>query len=314
MKFHIHVIRLCCCLLALDVSQVIGEEKELQRDYELEEQDDTAQFDFVNSLENYFVAEYLIEKNWNNEAIKEELFREYGIRDEQHWYQVEATFERFMYSPAAQAKYGSPADIIQIKMNATTNLLEKQIQQRGEGELAHLLEPIEGISLEQWAISQAKIAQGAELSGILKELQIDETKWSSVNQGWTDRMANDSTFTISAEYSKYFFGAGQGQHGAAGQSISKAMAPDVELGGEPPISFEKWVEMSQAMAVGVEKGKDPNEILAMYGMNPADWATVGVWWGQKFNANAMKNDMELYKKYMELSDRYKKKFEEEFSR
>ncbi|MBN9165115.1 MAG: hypothetical protein J0I07_29390 [Myxococcales bacterium] len=66
------------------------------RDYALEAQDDTASFDIGNDIESWWAAHRQMEEVWDDQAKRYELFRKFGIRNEQHFYQVNETVNRFI--------------------------------------------------------------------------------------------------------------------------------------------------------------------------------------------------------------------------
>ena len=287
-----------------DVEEDDGEQG---RDYDLEAVDDFANFDLQNDLAAWFVADKQIEAAWEDDAQRPQVLAQYGIRDTQHYFQVRASVERYIQSPDAEARWGGIDDIMQLQMNAIMDAQRQIMQDRAQGELAGELEPVEGISLQQWAWAQASVASGGDVEGIIAQLGIDQETWDRVSAEWNARMSRDTTATIATEYGKAFSGAGQGQYGAAGQAGAAAMdGGDVE--GEPPIPFERWVEIEVAQSAGAEQGQDPIEILQSFGMTPADWGNVSAWWSQYLNRHMMENNQELFHRYSQLQEHYRAQY------
>lgn len=213
--------------------------------------------------------------------------------------QLYARFTTMQQQMSAQAKArraqeADPAEA--ANKRAAQNLIDQKMEEqkqaqaqragamRESGELA----PFMGVSLESWAQAQAAITSGTSLEQILPSLGIDAGTWQQVSAEWNARMSRDTTATIATVYGQAFTGAGAGQFGAAGQATAGAMNPGGSVGGsEPPVPFEKWIEITVAQQAGTEKGEDPSAVLARFGITPADWGTIGGWWGQHFNANAM---------------------------
>lgn len=277
---------------------------DFERDYDLEEIDDYASFDPYTNLKAFFKAEAHITAVWEDDAERRGALAQYGIRDEQHFYQVTSSMERYFISEDADARYGGLDGIMQLKIDASQEAVREEQQARIEGELASDFEPVHGISLQQWAVAQAQIAQGADPGPIVAELGIDDGTWQAVSAEWNDRMSRDTTATIATEYGKAFAGGGAGQHGAAGQAAADAMATGGDPAGDPPISIEQWVEIEVAQSVGYEQGRDPSEILAGFGMTPADWGMASAWWSQYFNRHAMENGGALHQHYSQLREHY----------
>jgi hypothetical protein len=96
-----------------------GDEDDPERDPELEAEDDAASFDFARDIARYFTAEFRIEQAWNNHERRELLFSEYQVRDSKHWYQVQATFERWLESDEGKAKYPDDQALMLARMTTT---------------------------------------------------------------------------------------------------------------------------------------------------------------------------------------------------
>jgi hypothetical protein len=237
------------------------------------------------------------------DAIKEgleegndDILSEYGFLDEEHFEYV---------ADRAVPGYRELGDV-QAKLDEQMMAQKQAMNDRLQGELAAEIEPVEGVTLEQWAAGQASLSQGGTLDAILSGLGIDQPTWDRVSEEWNARMSRDSTATIATAYGAAFTGAGAGQFGAAGQATGGAMldASRVGVDGDEPISFEKWIEITEAQNAGTAQGRDPAEVLAEFGMTPADWGTAGGWWSQKFAAEAVSRLDE----YNRLSEKYRQKY------
>lgn len=289
---------------AEDIDVDDDDEDDFERDYDLEEIDDYATFDPYTDLKAFFRAELHISAAWEDDTERRAALAQYGIRDEQHFYQVTSTMERYFMSDDADSRYGGLDGIMQLKLDATNDQTREEQQARVEGELASEFEPVHGISLQQWAVAQAFVAQGGDAAEIVAELGLDDATWQAVSAEWNDRMARDTTATIATEYGKAFAGGGAGQFAAQGAAAADAMETGGDPAGDPPIAIEQWVEIEVAQSVGYEQGQDAAEILAGFGMTPADWGMAGAWWGQYFAKHAMENDGALHKHYSQLREHY----------
>jgi hypothetical protein len=101
---------------------------DVERDPELEVQDDCGSFDFERDIARFFTAEFRVEQAWHNRARREQLFAEYEIRDGAHWYQIKATFERWLESPEGKAKYPNEASINQARMTTTQTVTIDELE------------------------------------------------------------------------------------------------------------------------------------------------------------------------------------------
>jgi len=278
-----------------------------RRDYDLEAKDDAAGFDLSNDLPGYYTAEFRIEQAWEDEAQRAQLFAEYKIRNQQHFRQVKATVERFIQSPQAQAKYGDVNDIMHVKMKATQDYMMKgmQAQMAPGGKLAGEVEPVEGVSLEQWAEQQVRIASGGTLDDVCKALGCDKAKWDRVSAEWNARMSRDTTATIAMAYGNAFTkaqakpGVGNSKYAGAAQNPGK---------GPLPMPLEQYVEIMEAQNALTAQGQDAQAVLKKLGISVMDWSNLGAWFSAYFSENALRNDGAIHKEYTRLTEKYKAKY------
>lgn len=155
------------------------------------------------------------------------------------------------------------------------------------------LEPFEGITLDQWAGANAKIASGASTDDVIKSLGIDAPKWDRVNAEWLTRMKNDTTFTITTKYAAAFTNSAAGNLGG-GSSIT-----------EESCSFEKYVECMVAQDVLGKQGRDAQDVLKDFGMTVTDFSNVSTFWSAK-----MMSDFNLAMKMSQLDAEFRKKYSE----
>lgn len=198
------------------------------------------------------------------------LIKEFGFKNGGHW-------EKFRSWGVAKwsAETGETPTNLEFRMSgiAREKMMNAQIQQQsGKG---GLLEPVEGITLEQWAQANAKIAGGSDKNQLIAGLGIDVPKWDRVNAEWLDRMSKDTTFTIATAYGNAFTSGSQmGTHSVGG-----------DLGPEP-VSYEKYIEIMVAQDAAGRQGKDPVEALKQFGLTVLDWSNIGMYWSKKWQQNA----------------------------
>lgn len=99
-----------------------------ERDLELEAQDDCGSFDFARDIARFFTAEFRIEQAWPSRERRSQLFGEYEVRDVAHWYQIKATFERWLESPEGKAKYPSESSLTQARMTTTQTVTVDELE------------------------------------------------------------------------------------------------------------------------------------------------------------------------------------------
>lgn len=158
--------------------------------------------------------------------------------------------------------------------------------------MGSILDPVEGISLDQWASANAKLASGGNSDEVCKSLGIDAPKWDRVNQEWLTRMKNDTSFTISTKYAAAFNQSASGNLGS-GSGISADSYP-----------FEKYIEAMVAQDVLGKQGRDAQDVLKDFGMTVSDYSNVSSYWSGK-----MMTDFSLAMQMQTLMNQYKAKYE-----
>jgi len=154
------------------------------------------------------------------------------------------------------------------------------------------LEPVEGITLENWAGVNAKLASGTAAEEAIKAIGIDMPKWDRVNAEWNTRMSNDTTFTISRQYAAAFNQGASGNLGS-GSQVSADSFP-----------FEKYIECMVAQDVLGKQGRDAQDVLKDFGLTVADYSNISSYWSGK-----MMSDFSLAAKMAQLDAEYRKKYE-----
>lgn len=274
------------------------------RNYDLEAIDNAARFDLENDLPGYYTAEFRIERAWEDEAGRAALFSEYGITGVQHFHQVKATVDRYIQSAAAQAKYGGVGEIMHVKMKATQDYMMKGMQANAaaSGEL----EPVEGVSLDAWALAQVKVISGGTIEDICSSLGVDKAKWDRVSAEWNARMSRDTTAAIATAYGNAFTKAqaspavaGASKYGAAAQNPGK---------GEMPMTLDQYVEITEAQSATATQGGDASALLKKFGLSVLDWSNLGAWFSAYISENALKNNSAVLNEFNALQAKYKAKY------
>lgn len=72
-----------------------------------------------------------------------------------------------------------------------------------------LLEPIHGVSLQDYAAISSKVASGVDVKEICKKLGIEQAIYEEASAIWVTRMQADSTWEVTTLFGKYFGEADQ---------------------------------------------------------------------------------------------------------
>lgn len=312
------------------------------RDYNLEAHDDVARFDLGNDIAGWWKANRKIEEVWEDDSQRLRTLNGYGIRNEQHYYQVSETVNRFICGvrienamQAGQDAYYAVCRDLSIESQAQVDRLRQtayryapQPQQRAQfgydmGDIAQMqMNALQSAYMDQ---HQARV-QG-EMAGELAPFQgVSLQTWANANAALAagkdmnlilskvgvDRATWDA---VSAEWmarmsrdTTFTITTEYGKAFAnSGEGLfADAAAQPAKAG--PPITLEQWVELMEAQSAAAQQGRDANQVLAQYGMNALAWSNASSWWSTHFSQNAMKNGGELHQRFSQLSDYYKQQF------
>lgn len=246
---------------------------------------DTAGFDPVNDENGFFEAVLHMESEGEmggTDASRAEIMAKYGIRDRSHWQDVKAA----VYHVLVQ-KHGAMEVVSQRELNWRMGETQKRMQQQvakkaASGDMA----PVEGITLEAWAAFNAAIVQGANLDDLLMGASIDRAKWDKATAEWNARMARDTTFAVATVYGNAFQNASKGQYAAYAKEANAARAENRDLKMDPPITMEKFWELTFEQSYALKQGRDPQQTLKDLGLSIVDWTDLGSYMGYFFHRTA----------------------------
>ena len=182
--------------------------------------------------------------------------------------------------------------------------------------MSNLLEPIEGVSIQQHAQLQAQKMAGMSQEDFVKLLAqhgMDLEKYSRVEAGWNARMSADATAMVATEYGKAFGMAGAGQYGADAQaaggfSYTAAGVTGHAAQGEAGISFEKYCEIQGAQTAWSNTGQDVNAMLQeTFNMSALDFSNLSANFMSK-----MTSDPSMMEKYSVLTQQYEQQYTGDF--
>ncbi len=280
---------------------------EPEQEEEEEAQFDLAGFDPQHDEEAFFEGVLYMESEGMiapNVTITEQnrldTERKYGIRDRSHWHVVKDSCYAVLVK-----KYGSIEEVAQREFNWKGTFTQKLMQKTAQSKAASgELNPVEGISLEQWAGINAALAQGANIDDMLKGQGIDKARWDKARAEWEARMARDTTFTVAQIYGNAFQAASKGKYSEYAKEAAAARAAGRELSMEPPMTLEQYWEIMYEQAYGAKQGKDPVETLKASGLTVVDWCDLSAFMGYHIHRTAVRE----HKQFEEMQKRVEAKF------
>ena len=165
-----------------------------------------------------------------------------------------------------------------------------------------LLDPVEGITLDQYGHACSWLTKGATKDDIIKVFGIDMPKWDRVEEEWKSRMKNDKTFTVTMAFSGAYTGAPP-MPAVSGSSSAATQKSNIDPTKFP---FDKYVEAMVAQDVLGKMGRDAQDVLKDFGLTVADYSNVSAYYSSQMMTNPglamqMQNLMNMYKpKYEEM--------------
>lgn len=183
----------------------------------------------------------------------------------------------FSYDYRAEKKAQQPAE----QQGRQAGLEEKGLGASQEVvEDSKLLEPVEGVSFQQWAVICARRVYGESIDVILKREAINKGAWEKAEKAWLVRMREDTTYSLNRRYSAYFYGAGIGKYHEAGRDLAQAITREGKLQADPPVPEKEWVEIAEEIQREMAKGGQMDTVLKARNINPYDWYVISNWWAR----------------------------------
>ncbi len=233
--------------------------------------------------------------------------REYGLKDFAHMSRVRATFDRH---------FGHTHEYTQAALNAVGQSSRETLG-AAASQNSEIFQPVEGISLEVYAKTQASAGSIGNDMGkwaqILAGQGMDQAKWDRVSAEWTRRMSGqaspdmNATHALLAEYGKFFGQGGQGAYGAsAAANADSAGLYQQGQGaqGAEPVSMERYAEIGGAQSAWAQQGRDVNAMLQQqFGISAIDWSNMSQYWSAK-----MTSDYRVAVQLMDLQTGFEKQY------
>jgi hypothetical protein len=172
-----------------------------------------------------------------------------------------------------------------------------------------LLEPIEGISFEQWAkINNALLYFEGKKQLALKPVNLTPEQHDRISAAWINRMKEDKTFSLTRVYTYHFFNASQGRFAHFGKEVAQAFYDGKDPTSTPAISLEKWVEIRHFVSA-LPKSKQKNlskQLQDNYGFSFYEWNILDNWWSRKVFGAAERGDYTLLKQMQKYDSKTSK--------
>lgn len=170
------------------------------------------------------------------------------------------------------------------------------------------LEPVHGISLRDYTAMCLKISAGVDYNEVCKAMGIESVIWEELNTIWPQRMAEDTSFTVTTLFGQYY---------AENVTLPQLENVKAEISEEGQANLEKiktdryfYEELAGARQAAYEYGIDGAQwILDNYGINLADFQSVAMQWMTEQNQNWNSEEIMEFSNYQqEKQKEYAAKF------
>jgi hypothetical protein len=173
-----------------------------------------------------------------------------------------------------------------------------------------LLEPIHGVSLQDYAAISYMIGNGADFNAILSQLGIDEAIWAEANTLWTKRMTEDTTSVVAIRFGEYYGKADQ-------HPKLSAVKPEISEQGKATLAKLEadryfYEELGAAVTAAYECGLDGTKwLMDNHGITNADYQRFSSLYGVSDNA---KIDFDKLNEFQDYRDKKQKEYAEQFAK
>lgn len=171
-----------------------------------------------------------------------------------------------------------------------------------------LLEPIHGVTLQDYSVISAKMVSGIDEAEILKTLGIEKAIFEEASALWIARMQEDSTFEVTTLFGQYF--AEPDKHPKLGNlkaEISQEGLANLERLKSDRYFYE---ELNAARQAAYNYGYDGAQwIQDNFGINLGDFQSVAMQW----MLIASNEEYETMRHYLDYREQKEKEYVEKFA-
>ncbi len=170
------------------------------------------------------------------------------------------------------------------------------------------LAPVHGIDLKDYTAMCLKISSGVDHTQVCKAMGLEPVIWDELNTIWPQRMAEDTTFTVTTLFGQYY--ADNTPHPKLQHLQATASAGGVDNLERIKTDRYFYEELAGARQAAYEYGLDGAQwILENYGINLADFQSVAMQHMTAQNQNFNSDDILHFNNYQqEKQKEYAKKF------
>lgn len=171
-----------------------------------------------------------------------------------------------------------------------------------------LLQPIHGVTLQDFAAIMYYLGTGMDINTMAKALGVDNAAWEEANILWSKRMQEDSTFAVVNLYGQYFKEAEQHPKLSAAKPEQSGLAKETleKMKADRYFFLDVQAEFNASTDYGIDGAQ---QMLEKYGIHPADLGSIMIYYADIDKGDPEASapyDRYLDKKIKEYADKYAK--------
>lgn len=181
-----------------------------------------------------------------------------------------------------------------IRLAAAAVLLSLVMNARAADDLPR---PVNGITFEEWAAGNARLANDQSLEGVLKVLRVDEAQWKQADAAFVQELKRRDPGSVTfMRYGEVFANPAVGRFASVGEQ------PKVD---GRLATYDDYARLQADMSAGVEAGKDPQAILKAYGLNVYQYSQESGKWVRMM---ATVNDPSELERMAAIREKYQREY------
>ena len=130
--------------------------------------------------------------------------------------------------------------------------------------------PVNGITVEDWAAGNARLAHNQPLKSVLDTLEVNEAKWEEASVAFTEALKEgDPRSYLFQRYGEVFANPSVGRYaGKDGQPRTQGKLA----------TFEDYASLQAHLGVAAEAGREPADILKEHGLTVYEFSQEARHW------------------------------------
>lgn len=167
-----------------------------------------------------------------------------------------------------------------------------------------LPKPVNGITFDEWAAGNARIANNQPLADVLKTLEVDEAMWNEAGKVFTEAF-KEPGFATATRYGEVFADP------AVGRFSGQADQP--ELKGKFA-TYEDYARVQAHLNVATEAKIDPQDVLREHGLTIYEFSQEAGNWVKEFARVATEQGADEIRRMNRIRDNFEAEYRARYKR